>query len=332
MSPAGPPTGDADGVGRDRRSWFRVVRELGRGVLALVVTVTVASAAYDVSSGRTLPTPPLDANGHMSRAGVLLTHYEQWGRAGPAIVFVHGFLESAAVWSRVGPLLARDGFRAYALDVRGYGYTQRRGPYSLDGDTAQLQAFLVALHLDRAHHSAPLLVGHSSGAAIIGKLALTSPSAVRKIVFMDGDGTPYGVGPAWIHRLFVDPYATTLIRLGTRHPWLAERAYRASCGATCPPFAADTWLRPFQVADAEGALKAILRQQLIGLTYAQERQINVPAAVLYGSHDPEMTGADAMATATRLRAGLVTSIPDARHLGMLSNPRFLAATLVKLSD
>jgi pimeloyl-ACP methyl ester carboxylesterase len=330
MSLTGPRTGALRSVGHGSR-WRRALRELTTMALALAITVTVAAAAYDVSSRRTLPVPPLDAHGHTVRAGGLTTHYEQWGRTGLPIVLVHGFLESSAVWSRLGPVLARDGFRVFALDVRGYGYTQRRGPYTLAADTAQLQAFLTALHLDRSHDSTPLLVGHSSGAAVVGNLARTAPAAVRRVVFMDGDGTPYGVGPAWVHRLLVEPFATALIRLATRHPWLAGRVYRDACGDRCPPFDAATWLRPFRVAGAESALKAILRQQVIGLSFAQERQIEAPAAVLYGGRDPQMTAADAQATAARLHTDLVAPIPGAGHLGMLSDPEALASLLTRLS-
>ena len=84
-------------------------------------------------------------------------------------------------------------------------YTERSGPYTLASDTEQLGAFLTALHLTPADGAIPVLVGHSSGAAIVTDLARLQPASVRRIVLMDGDGTPYGVGPGWIHSLFVDP-------------------------------------------------------------------------------------------------------------------------------
>ena len=37
-----------------------------------------------------------------------------------------------------GPLLAQRGYRVFAIDVRGFGYTQRRPPYTLSADTQQL--------------------------------------------------------------------------------------------------------------------------------------------------------------------------------------------------
>lgn len=261
-----------DGAPAGRRPWWRrLLRWAGVSAVAALAAVTVAAYGYDLASGGTLSPPPLDANGQLVTAGGLTTHYEQWGTTGTPIVLVHGFLESSWVWHDVGRLLAARGYRVYAIDVRGFGYTQRKGPYTLASDTDQLRTFLGALHLDAADHAAPVLVGHSSGAAIVGNLARLYPAAVAAVAFMDGDGTPYGVGPGWIHRLFIDPYATALIRLVTHHPSLAAGAYRSACDRGCPPFDASAWLRPMRVPGAESALKQILRQPLIGLTYAQER-------------------------------------------------------------
>ena len=314
---------------RSRRT-RRLLRWSALAVLAVFLVVTVAAAGYDVASRSSPARPAEDANGHAVPTGDLLTHYEQWGDGGTPIVLVHGFLESAQTWRLAGPLLAAQGHRVYALDIRGYGDTMRRGPYTLASDTAQLRSFLTALHLTAADGAAPLLVGHSSGAAIVGNLARLNPGVAAGIVFMDGDGTPYGVGPGWAHRLFVDPYATALIRLLTHHPSLARHVYASACGPGCPPFDPTVWSAPFREPGAESALKAILRRQLIGLTYAQKRAITTPAAVLYGSGDDEFHPADATATAARLRARTVLVIPGARHLGMLSDPPQTAGDIAQI--
>jgi pimeloyl-ACP methyl ester carboxylesterase len=332
-SPAEPPAsaGSAPApVPAARPRWRRVLRAVAAVVASLWVVVTLAAFGYDVTTGETLARPPLDADGHDVRTGDLVTHYEQWGTTGPPIVLVHGFLESAWVWHLAGPRLAAQGYQVYAIDVRGFGYTERRGPYTLASDTEQLGAFLTALHLTPADGAIPVLVGHSSGAAIVTDLARLQPASVRRIVLMDGDGTPYGVGPGWIHSLFVDPYATAAIRLLSRHPSLAADAvYGSACGPGCPPFEADAWTRPIRVAGAEAALKDILGQPLIGLTYAEEEQVRVPATVVYGSEDPQMTAGQAAATAQRLRTTGVVPVAGANHLGMLSHPALLAEVLAR---
>src|SRR3954454_5230490 len=144
------PAGPAGPVTVARPRWRRVLRAVAVVVASIWVVVPVAALGYDVTTGGTLPRPPLDANGHDVRTGDLVTHYEQWGTTGPPIVLVHGFLESAWAWHLTGPRLAAQGYRVYALDVRGFGYTERRGPYTLASDTEQLRAFLAALHLTPA--------------------------------------------------------------------------------------------------------------------------------------------------------------------------------------
>lgn len=301
--------------------------------VALAAVLTVASAAYDHATATPSAVAPLDAHGHEVWTGDLRTHYESWGTAGSPVVLVPGFAESAYAFDALGPALAAAQHRVYALDVRGYGYTERRGPYTLASDTAQLADFLAALHLRRADGVSTVLVGHSSGAAIVGDLALTRPSEVAGIIFLDGDGTPYGVGPAWVHALVREPFATTLVRLASRHPALAAaRVYDQACGPGCPPFAgavADGWTRPFRVAGAAAAMRQILGQQLIGLQPDQLTRIRVPAAVVYGTDDPETPAALARETAARLHAAPPIAVPGARHLVMVSSPGPLAAALAR---
>ncbi|MDQ2850747.1 MAG: alpha/beta hydrolase, partial [Actinomycetota bacterium] len=317
-------------AGRVMRAIVRIGRRVIIVLVGGVLALGVAAFVYNHNTSDTVPVPALDAHGHTVATGDLRTHYEQWGDHGSPIVLVHGFLESSATWTSVGPLLGKS-HRVFALDVRGYGYTERKGPYTLESDTTQLASFLAAKHLDAAHGALPLLVGHSSGAAIVGNLARLHPAAAQRIVFLDGDGTPYGVGPDWVHSLIVNPFAMAAIRLGTRNSFAAAAIYRSNCGAGCPAFDEDVWLRPFRVPGAVDALVSILQRQVIGLTYAQEKQIQVPAAVIYGALDPQMSSADARETATRLHTTTIIAIPGAHHLVMLDSPIPLTKTLDTLA-
>ena len=64
-------------------------------------------------------------------ADAIRTRYRQWGSGGPPVVLVHGFAESADTWNRVAGLLAAHR-RVYALDMTGWGYSRRRGPYEAE--------------------------------------------------------------------------------------------------------------------------------------------------------------------------------------------------------
>ena len=73
-------------------------------------------------------------------------------------------------------ILARS-WRVYALDVRGHGASDWSGPYTIEGLTADLAAFLDAMSLSRV-----TLMGHSMGAAPVYIFAARQPGRVSRLV------------------------------------------------------------------------------------------------------------------------------------------------------
>ena len=122
----------------------------------------------------------------------MLTAYRSWGRRGSPIVLVGGFLEPSFVWEDVGPLLARAGHRVYALDLDGFGYSERRGPWTLGEWADQVQGFMRALGISR-----PVVVGHSLGAAVAVEVARRGVAS--RAVLVDGDALDSG-GPPRVRR------------------------------------------------------------------------------------------------------------------------------------
>jgi len=244
------------------------------------------------------------------------------------LVLVPGFAESTYVWSRVAPLLAADR-DVYAYDVRGYGFSARVPPYTLDADTDQLAGVVAALHLSR-----PIVVGHSLGVAIALSLALRSPASLSGVVAANGDGTPFfgadrsatGGGP---RSLLIDPIASAVVTAVVRHRSPIRDLVVSRCGPGCPvdDAAIDRWRAPFLAPGGVNALITILRRPLIGLTDEQESAVAVPTAVLFSREDPSFDRASALATAARLHARVVTELAGARHLALLGEPSRFAAAL-----
>ncbi|MEV0281742.1 alpha/beta hydrolase [Streptomyces sp. NPDC050610] len=97
-------------------------------------------------------------------------HCRHWtgpGAGRPPLVLLHGALDSAATWHRIGPELARHA-EVFALDQRGHGASPHppRGHYDFRQAADDLAAFLRELRLIR-----PVLIGHSWGAAVALALA-----------------------------------------------------------------------------------------------------------------------------------------------------------------
>ena len=101
---------------------------------------------------------------------------------GPAVLLLHGFPDSSALWRHQVPALTGAGFRAVAPDLRGFGASGRPEAledYGLAGSVRDLVAVLDALRIERAH-----VVGHDWGAGVAWAFAAFIPDRVERLVAM----------------------------------------------------------------------------------------------------------------------------------------------------
>ncbi|MFF0740235.1 alpha/beta fold hydrolase [Streptomyces sp. NPDC004111] len=111
---------------------------------------------------------------------------------GPLVLLVHGFPESWYSWRHQLPALAAAGYRAVAIDVRGYGRSSR--PAAIDAyrmlDLVEDNVALVrALGEDNA-----VVVGHDWGSNIAAASALLHPGVFRAVALLSVPYAPPG-GP-----------------------------------------------------------------------------------------------------------------------------------------
>ncbi len=112
-------------------------------------------------------------------------HYVEAGE-GPLVVLVHGFPESWYSWRHQLPALAAAGYRAVAIDVRGYGRSSKPweiGRYRMVHHVADNVGLVAALGAEQA-----VIVGHDWGAPIAWHSALLRPDVFRAVV---GLSVPY---------------------------------------------------------------------------------------------------------------------------------------------
>lgn len=308
-------------------------RRIAMGSVALFVLTTAASFVFNAfTDKRALPPPGLT----YVEADGIRTRYQEWGSTGTPIVLVHGAFESVDTWSRLAPLLARD-HRVYAFDLTGYGYSQRKGPYTVDHQTDQLLGFLDAMHLGGAGDR-PELVGHSSGAAVVSEATLRAPGRIAGLMLLDGDALDTGAGPPTaFHYILIDPYRTSILRIGLSFDSLIRSFYNSQCGPGCPALdhaGVDVWRRPFQVSGSEDALWSMLGAGVPGIPasrLADLRAVNLPKSVVFGGDDDVFSPQTPTQTAERIGAPPPTIIRKAKHLTMISNPDEVAAAIRALS-
>ncbi len=110
---------------------------------------------------------------------------------GPLVVMVHGFPESWYSWRhQIGPIAAA-GYQVAAIDVRGYGGSEKPHPveaYSMEELTGDVAGVAQAM----APGGKAILIGHDWGAPIVWNTALTRPDVICAVA---GLSVPYAGVP-----------------------------------------------------------------------------------------------------------------------------------------
>ncbi len=133
--------------------------------------------------------------------GIRMAVYEQG--TGQPVIFLHGFPDLAYSWRHQLPALADAGFRAVAVDQRGYGNTDcpfESSDYRIETLIADIRGLLDNLQVERA-----IFVGHDWGALLLWHMALVAPERILRQVILN---IPYRPRPA------SEPIAQMRARLG----------------------------------------------------------------------------------------------------------------------
>lgn len=106
-------------------------------------------------------------------------------REAPALLLLHGYPQTHALWHRIAPGLASR-FNVVAADLRGYGDSGKpasapdHGPYS-----KRAMALDQVEVMRELGHERFFLCGHDRGARVAHRLAVDHPQAVMKLAVLD---------------------------------------------------------------------------------------------------------------------------------------------------
>ena len=158
---------------------------------------------------------------------VRLAVYEQGPADGTPVILLHGFPELAFSWRHQLPALAAAGYRAIAIDQRGYGPSDKPAEvadYDIVHLTNDVCAVQDALGIERA-----VIVGHDWGAIVTWYMAQLQPArmlglAALSVPYLErGPTEPIGF---WESRLGGDFYIVHF----NRQPGVADAAFARNPG------------------------------------------------------------------------------------------------------
>jgi pimeloyl-ACP methyl ester carboxylesterase len=114
-------------------------------------------------------------------------HYYTGG-SGTPIVLVHGLGGRSEDWANLMPQLMRDHRQVYALDLLGFGQSDK--PRDVAYSIPQ-EAHLVEQFMDAQHLSNPDLAGWSMGGWVALRVALDQPQRIQRLLIYDSAGVRF---------------------------------------------------------------------------------------------------------------------------------------------
>ncbi|MCO1654189.1 alpha/beta fold hydrolase [Pseudonocardia humida] len=243
---------------------------------------------------------------HGVSANGIRLHVAECDGGRPLVVLLHGFPQLWWAWRHQLPALAGHGYRVAAVDLRGYGDSDKppRGYdlWTLAGDVAGL---VRALGEPRAH-----VVGHGWGGLIGWTVAALHPRLVRSLTVL-GAPHPLAVRRAVLRGPRGQGRATARYALRMQVPRLPERALVADEGAGAErimrAWAGPEWAGSADFADAmpryrqavrisgvahcsaeyyRWAVRSQLRAEGRRFAAAVARAAEVPVLAVHGEVDP----------------------------------------------
>ena len=252
-------------------------------------------------------------------------HVEQSG-AGEPVVLLHGFGESTYSWRLVAPELATR-YRVIAVDLNGFGYTERRrdpAAYTIDGQMRLVLGVLDRLGVGSAH-----FVGHSYGGGLTLWIAAHHPERVRSMALLDSTLPRYSATRR-SRSANLRPLTYVYLRTVAMRPGYIQKSLRAAYGddALATPELARAYLDRLRIEGVDDAYYGLMAKNGVPAPEVDLAAIRVPALLVWG-RDDELTP---LANGERIAAGLPAArlavIPDCGHSPMEERPRELLAEVL----
>jgi pimeloyl-ACP methyl ester carboxylesterase len=186
-----------------------------------------------------------------------IVHYEALGRGRP-IVFLHGWVGSWRYWINAMQI-ASTSFRAYAIDLFGFGDTTREPlHYSIENQADIMHRFLEEMGIGKV-----AIVGHNLGALVGFSFIKKWPQSVDRMMAVN---CPLEYEAINI-RMRTAPMTELVDWLTTRTP---EASSALADASKADPLAVSASIKSFETAHL----------------FSEIRSITVPSLFAYGSNDP----------------------------------------------
>ncbi len=239
------------------------------------------------------------------------------------IVFIHGFAASTFSWRKNMDFFAEHGYRVVAVDMPGYGFSDKDQPFDHSHDS---RSKLVWELLDSISEKKWVLVGHSMGGGTVGYMAAMKPERTEKLIMVDGvfGRMHQALGRMIGGYLVRFPVIFHLIEGVGKNVYINydrfEPLLSSAYGEKADSCAVIGYVQPFK---SEGSAVAVLETFMRGFDDKQPElgNIEMPTLLLWGENDTWVPVELAHQLRPKLKKSYLEIIPDAGHNPMETHPK-----------
>jgi pimeloyl-ACP methyl ester carboxylesterase len=244
--------------------------------------------------------------------GPFRMHYLVGGHGRP-LVLVHGLAGKAENWVRIMPSLMRRGYRVYAIDLPGFGRSDRPDiEYSIAQQASVLHQFFDSQNLAQAD-----LGGWSMGGWISLRFTLDHPTRVRRLFLADSPGIRFNL-----------PFDPALFRAETREE-ARELLFLLTSERLLARFLAPDAVR--RIRPIRWVVERTLKSMLTLRDLLDDRlgDIRVPVLIVWGKQDALIPLACAEEMHRRMPHSLLTIFHGCGHLAMIESSGRILPEIVR---
>ncbi len=258
------------------------------------------------------------------RVGGQLVHTEQAGMGEP-VVLLHGFGGSTYSWREVMPELARS-YRVVAIDLNGFGYTERpksRESYTREGQGKLVLGVLDALGIDRAH-----FFGHSYGGGLTLYLASRHPERFLSMVLVDSSAPTYS-DDRRNRAAGLRPLSELFVRSVALRPGMIRKALLRSYwdDSKVTPKLVQAYLDRLRIEGVGDAYVGLTAPARLG-ERVELKKIGVPTLIVWGAHDQVISPASGRNAAGLMPRAEFVLLEKSGHVPMEEEPEAFLRTVL----
>jgi pimeloyl-ACP methyl ester carboxylesterase len=254
--------------------------------------------------------------------------------SGPAVVLIHGMINSSRHWRPVAEALAVD-HTVIAPDLIGHGDSATpRGDYSIGAHAAAIRDLLSAIGVGSA-----TIVGHSLGGGVAMQFFWQFPERVDRLVLISSGGLGPDVSP--LLRLAALPGASPALALAARPrvvEGIAGFARQLDRRGSSKAVYADAIARALRPLQGEGARRAFL-QTLRAVIDVRGQRVSavdrlyllgpVPCLIVWGERDRTIPLEHGRAAHEAIPYSQFATLPRAAHFPHIEDPDGLTEVLAE---